>query len=234
MLEQGSEPDELEEDRRSNTLATLPSYLGQRDNQSVLIPIPSPQINYPKGSLDKLVERLMTQKFHVELTLKEIAELKPDLWQHLAGKLSGKPPQLGALNEEELNAKQHLCKMSQYVKTNGDKGNTIVRLQVNGVTTTTILDTGAGISIITKPTWLKWGRTTLVKTRMGLQLADGEVKYPMGMLEDMDVNICGIPFQHSFVVVDFAQDTNYDVILGRPFMRQMLVVQDWGYNLLYL
>ena len=233
-LEQGSEPEVLEDDRRSNTLATLPSYLGQRDDQSVLIPIPSPQINCPKGSLDELVERLMTQKFRVELTLKEIAELKPDLWQHLAGKLSGKPPQLRALNEDEVTAKQELCKMSQYVKTEGDKGNTTLRLQVNGVTTTAILDTGAGVSIITKPTWLNWGRKALVKTRMGLQLVDGEVKYPMGMLEEIDVNICGIPFQHSFAVVDFAQDTNYDVILGRPFMRQMLVVQDWGYNRLYL
>ena len=69
---------------------------------------------------------------------------------------------------------------------------------------------------------------------MGLQLADGEVKYPMGMLEDVNVNICGIPFVHTFAVVDFTQETNYDVILGQPFMRQMLVVQDWGYNRLYL
>ena len=56
----------------------------------------------------------------------------------------------------------------------------------------------------------------------------------MGMLEDMNVNICGIPLVHTFAVVDFTQETNYDVILGQPFMRQMLVVQDWGYNRLYL
>ena len=27
---------------------------------------------------------------------------------------------------------------------------------------------------------------------------------------------------------------NYEIILGHPFMCQMLVVQDWGYNCLYL
>ena len=39
---------------------------------------------------------------------------------------------------------------------------------------------------------------------------------------------------HTFAIVDFGRDPNYEVILGQPFMRQMLVVQDWGYNYLYL
>ena len=59
---------------------------------------------------------------------------------------------------------------------------------------------------------------------MGLQLADGVVKYPMGLLEDVTVTMCGIHFDHTFAVVDFSQDTNYEVILGRPFMRQLSVV----------
>ena len=69
---------------------------------------------------------------------------------------------------------------------------------------------------------------------MGLQLADGEVKYPIGLLEDTSITICGIEITHTFVVVDFGPKTNYEIILGCTFMRQMLVVQDWGYNHLYL
>ena len=69
---------------------------------------------------------------------------------------------------------------------------------------------------------------------MGLQLADGEVKYPIGLLEDTSISICDIEITHTFAVVDFGPETNYEIILGRPFMRQMLVVQDWGYNHLYL
>ena len=56
----------------------------------------------------------------------------------------------------------------------------------------------------------------------------------MGLLEDMEVTICGIQFDHTFVVVDFKQETNYEVIVRRPFMHQLLVVHDWGYNHLYL
>ena len=69
---------------------------------------------------------------------------------------------------------------------------------------------------------------------MGLQLADGEVKYPIGLLEDTSISICGIEIVHTFAVVDFGPEMNYEIILGRPFMHQMLVVQDWGYNRLYL
>ena len=69
---------------------------------------------------------------------------------------------------------------------------------------------------------------------MGLQLADGEVKYPIGLLEDTSISICGIEITHTFAVVDFGPETNYEIILGCPFMCQMLVVQDWVYNCLYL
>ena len=44
----------------------------------------------------------------------------------------------------------------------------------------------------------------------------------------------GIDYVHTFAIVDFGQDPNYEVILGSPFMRQLLVIQDWGYNYLYL
>ena len=59
---------------------------------------------------------------------------------------------------------------------------------------------------------------------MGLQLADGELKYPIGLLEDTSISICDIEITHTFVVVDFGPKMNYKIILGLPFMRQMLVV----------
>lgn len=35
-------------------------------------------------------------------------------------------------------------------------------------------------------------------------------------------------------VVDFGTKNNYDVILGRSFMHQLKMVQDWGYDYIYL
>ena len=45
---------------------------------------------------------------------------------------------------------------------------------------------------------------------MGLQLVDGAITYPIGLLEGVQVIICGIQSEHT----DFKQETNYEVILG--------------------
>ncbi len=67
---------------------------------------------------------------------------------------------------------------------------------------------------------------------MQLQLVDGKMAKPLGMLEHATVTSCGIAFVHTFAIADFGRDPNYEIILGRPFMRQLLVIQDWGYNYL--
>ena len=73
------------------------------------------------------------------------------------------------------------------------------------------------------------GKTSLEKNLYATSIGgDGTLAKPLGMLEHVTVTSCGISFMHTFAMVDFGRDPNYKVILGRPFMRQMLVVQDWG------
>ena len=67
-----------------------------------------------------------------------------------------------------------------------------------------------------------------------MQLADGSLENPIGLLENVTVKSCGIEYEHTFAIVDFGNNANYEVILGRPFMRQFKMIQDWGYNYLYL
>ncbi len=46
---------------------------------------------------------------------------------------------------------------------------------------------------------------------------------------------CDIDYMHTFAIVDFGKGPNYEVSLDKPFMRQITsVIQDWGYNYLYL
>ena len=113
-------------------------------------------------------------------------------------------------------------------------GNTTLPMEFNDCKAIAILHIGSGVSIATKSLWQKWGKQALRRTRMQLQLADGTLAKPLGMLEHVTLTSYGIAFMHTFAIVDFGKDPNYEVILGRPFMRQMLVVQDWGYNYLYL
>ena len=69
---------------------------------------------------------------------------------------------------------------------------------------------------------------------MKLQLADGFIEQPLGLLERVVVSSSNIAYEHTFAVVDFGKKPNYEIILGRPFMRQLKMIQDWGYNYLYL
>ena len=69
---------------------------------------------------------------------------------------------------------------------------------------------------------------------MKLQLADGYIERPLGLLEGIVVTSCGVEYEHTFAVVDFGKSPNYDIILGRPFMRQLKMIRDWGFNYIYL
>mgnify|MGYP000047025959 CR=1 FL=1 len=59
---------------------------------------------------------------------------------------------------------------------------------------------------------------------MKLQLVDEYVERPLGLLEKVVVSLCNIEYEHTFVVVDFGKKPNYEIILGRPFMRQLKMI----------
>ena len=69
---------------------------------------------------------------------------------------------------------------------------------------------------------------------MKLQLVDGFMERPLGLLEKVVVTSCGIEYEHIFAMVNFGKEPNYEIILGRPFMNQMKMIQDWGYIYIYL
>lgn len=202
----------------SCTLATLPSYIGMHEDRSEILPIPiTSQPNVQKLSNFDGSE-LLQAPISITTTLEEILQFKPKLWDQIQTKLHRKKSKgLTKLPEPHIpfpSEPEQLCKVSQYVKTKMDKGNVTLKISVNDVTNEAILDTRAGISIITKETWETWDKRALRKTCLGLQLANGEIKYPMGLIDNMPMRVCGIKIEHTFAVVDFDQETNYEVILG--------------------
>ena len=92
-------------------------------------------------------------------------------------------------------------------------------MEFNEVKSLAILDSGAGLAIATKEVWESWGKPALRKTRMKLQLGDVFIESSIGLLEKIVVTSCGIEYEHTFAVVEFGRKPNYEIILGRPFMR---------------
>ena len=119
-----------------------------------------------------------------------------------------------------------LNKVGDYCK--GEDGNTTVPVEFQGRRMLAIVDSGAWVGIATKGIWESWGRPALRRTRMKLQLADGHIEKPIGLLEKVVVvTSCGVEYEHTFVVgVDFGKRQNYGIILGRPFRRQLKMIQD--------
>ena len=117
-----------------------------------------------------------------------------------------------------------VCRVANYEQSSKDKGNATFPVEVDGIKTMKILNTGAGISIATKAIWDQWEKQALHKTHMALQLADGNLEHPLGLLEHIIVKSYGIEYDHTIVMVDFGKDPSYEVILGRPFMRQFMVI----------
>ncbi|XP_050897403.1 uncharacterized protein LOC127104254 [Lathyrus oleraceus] len=55
-------------------------------------------------------------------------------------------------------------------------------------------------------------------TRMSLQLADRSVKYPIGILENIPVQVGQFFIPTDFIIMDIKEDSNIPIILGRPFL----------------
>ena len=235
--------DDTDDCSQANTLATLPSYLGKTEVGTEILPLPLSDHITPKAKDTLNLQAILAAPVTATLPLMEFLRFKPEMWTQVLKLLKSKGYSgFGEYNPNKQNKKTSklpeqkisLNKLNNQGKYRADKGNSMLPVQVDGIKTLAVLDTGAGISIATKAMWVKWGKLSLRKTRMELQLADGNLEQPLGMLENLMVESCGVKYEHTFAIIDFGQDTNYEVILGRPFMRQLRVIQDWGFDYLYL
>ena len=193
------------------------------------MPVPSMRKSLTREKDTANLQALLSAPVTCTLPLAELLKLKPNLWMNVAACLTehgvwapgySLTDLLKAKPQERKPYKPVPIRVNKVGKhTEDDKGNTTLPIEINKVISTAILNSGAGVSIATKAIWKLWGKPTIRRTRMSFQLADGSLETPMGLLENFLVKSCGIEFEHTFAVIHFGQETNYKVILGRPFMR---------------
>ncbi|GJT18055.1 retrovirus-related pol polyprotein from transposon TNT 1-94 [Tanacetum coccineum] len=66
----------------------------------------------------------------------------------------------------------------------------------------------------------------LTPTRMTLELATRSIAYPVGIAEDVCIQVGKFTFLADFVVVDYDVDPRVSLILGRPFLRMAHALVD--------
>ncbi|CAH9064555.1 unnamed protein product [Cuscuta epithymum] len=81
-----------------------------------------------------------------------------------------------------------------------------------------LCDLGASVSLIPYSMSKRLSLGIPKATSMTIQLADRSVKYPVGILEDIPVQVGKYFIPCDFVVLDMDEDERVPVILGRPFL----------------
>ena len=97
--------------------------------------------------------------------------------------------------------------------------------------TRSLLDTRASINILPKAIFDRHHVGELQPFLIELCLADGSVRKPHGIVEDVIVSVEGCYFPVDFLVVDMKitkELSQAPIILGKPFLANAKAVTDWG------
>nr|GEU72021.1 reverse transcriptase domain-containing protein [Tanacetum cinerariifolium] len=82
-----------------------------------------------------------------------------------------------------------------------------------------LADLGARINLMPYSLYAKLSLETLKPTKMRVRLADRSFKYPIGIAENMLVEVGKFTFLADFVIVKMEEDIKVSLILERPFLH---------------
>ncbi|GJV21966.1 reverse transcriptase domain-containing protein [Tanacetum coccineum] len=82
-----------------------------------------------------------------------------------------------------------------------------------------LADLGANINLMPYSLYAKLSLETLKPTKMSVRLADRSFQYPIGIAENMLVEVGKFTFPADFVILKMEEDSKVSLILGRPFLH---------------
>ncbi|GJT38710.1 reverse transcriptase domain-containing protein [Tanacetum coccineum] len=82
-----------------------------------------------------------------------------------------------------------------------------------------LADLGASINLMPYSLYAKLSLETLKPTKMSVRLADRSSQYPVGIAENMHVEVGEFTFRADFVILEMEEDSKFPLILGRPFLH---------------
>ena len=98
----------------------------------------------------------------------------------------------------------------------------------NSIFERVLCDLGASINLMPLSIFRRLGLGEARSTTVTLQLADGSLKHPRGVIEDVLVKVDKFIFLADFIMLDVEDDKEIPIILGRPFLatdKAMIDVQ---------
>ncbi|GJQ96859.1 reverse transcriptase domain-containing protein [Tanacetum coccineum] len=89
----------------------------------------------------------------------------------------------------------------------------------NSVEYLALADLGASINLMPYSLYTSLSKNTLKPTRMSIRLANHNYQYPMGVAENMLIQVRKFVFPVDFLILQMEEDDKVPLILGRPFLH---------------
>jgi hypothetical protein len=170
-----------------------------------------------KNQIEKFYQ--IFQELHFEITLADVILLMPKFSSMLKGLLNNKE-KLFEKSRTQMNENCSAVILKKLPEKLEDPGRFLIPCNFpRMVQCFALADLGASINLMPLSIWKKLSLPELTPTCMTLELADRTTSRPMGIAEDVFVNIGKFNFPADFVVVDFDADPRVPLILGRGFLK---------------
>src|SRR3954469_19989036 len=102
----------------------------------------------------------------------------------------------------------------------GDPGIPTIPCSIkNNYVKTALCDLGAGVSVMPFSLYKRLCLEKLIPTNISLQMADKSTPVPIGICEDVPIEVANCLILTDFVVLDMPEDGSMSIILGRPFLN---------------
>ncbi len=106
----------------------------------------------------------------------------------------------------------------------------VIQVQVGkNIVEDVMLDEGVSVNTITKNLRTKLGLPKLTLTPYHLIMAYRGMTKPLGMIKNLKIQIHGIPYVVTFIVLqNNVVDFSYSMLLGKLWLKDVKVTHGWG------
>src|SRR4051812_2744530 len=111
----------------------------------------------------------------------------------------------------------------------GDPGIPTIPCSIkNNHVRTSLCDLGAGVSVMPFSLYKRLCLDKLIPSYIYLQMADKSIAVPIGICEDVPVEVANCLILTYFVVLDVPEDGSMSIILGRTFLNTVGAIIDFN------
>ncbi|CAL9016475.1 unnamed protein product [Prunus brigantina] len=203
----------------------------QEEENYVVMPIPSPQLKpyvpqipFPqrlrKHKIDEQSSNFLETFKKVQINIPFIAALEqmPSYEKFMKDILS-KKRKFGDHEKIQLTEECSAILQQKLPPKKKDRGSFKIPCTIgNNFFEKALCDLGSSINLLPLSVAKKIGIGEIKPTTVSLQMADKSITYPDGIIEDVLVKVDTLIFPADFLVLDMEEDSDTQLILGRPFL----------------